>query len=66
MEYLRVGVGEPLLKLSFGLDTGILHVLEVLAHVLHLVLKVTQIRVVSLLTLNHLCSFSNRSLLRKF
>ena len=52
--YLRVGVGESLLKLSFGLDTGIFHVLEVLRHVFHLVFEAGQIVVLPSLTLNHL------------
>ena len=55
--YLRVGVGEALFELALGLDTSILHVLKVLAHVLHLVLQVVQIWVLSCLFLNHL-SFS--------
>ena len=51
---LRVGVGESLLKLALRLDTSVFHVLEVLGHVLHLVLEVSQIVVVSSLSLNHL------------
>ena len=52
--YLRVCVGESLLKLAFGLNSGILHVFEVLAHILHLVLEVVQIRILPRLLLNHL------------
>lgn len=51
--YLRVSVGESLLKLSFRLDTGILHVLEVLTHILHLILEIGQVAIFSLGTLNH-------------
>jgi len=43
---LGVCVSKPLLKLSLRLDTGILHILKVLTHVLHLVLEVCQIRVI--------------------
>ena len=51
--YLRVGIGESLLELAFGLDSGILHVLEILRHVLHLVLQASQIRIFFLLSLDH-------------
>ena len=54
MDYLRVCVGESLLKLAFGLNSGILHVFKVLAHILHLVLQVVQIRILPRLLLNHL------------
>ena len=55
---LRVSVGESLLELTFGLDTRILHVLEVLAHVLHLILQIGQVLVLSCSALNHLSLFS--------
>ena len=51
--YLRVGIGEPLLKLAFGLDSCIFHVLEILGHVLHLVLQTSQIWVFFLFSLDH-------------
>lgn len=51
--FLRVGVCESLFKLAFGLDPGILHVLEVLAHVLHLILQLMKVLVLSLLLLYH-------------
>jgi hypothetical protein len=50
---LRVRVDESLVELSFGLNASILHVFEVLAHVLHLVAKVGQVGVLSLLCFNH-------------
>ena len=53
---LRVCVGEALLKLAFGLDSGILHVFEVLAHILHLVLEMTQVFIFTFLRFNHFVS----------
>ena len=56
---LRIGVGESLLELALGLDARILHVFEVLAHILHLVLQVGQVGVLPCGALNHLpLSFS--------
>ena len=52
--YLRVGVGEALFELALGLDTSILHVLKVLAHVLHLILQIGQVAIFTLFALNHL------------
>ena len=51
---LRVCVGEALFKLAFRLDPGIFHVFEVLAHVLHLVLEVTQVFIFTLFGFNHI------------
>ena len=54
---LRVGVGESLLKLPLGLDTSILHILEVLTHIFHLVLELLEVLVLSLLLLYHFLKF---------
>ena len=54
---LRVCVGEALLKLAFGLDSGILHVFEVLAHILHLVLELAQVFIFTSFRFNHCCLF---------
>ena len=51
--YLRVCVGESLLKLTFRLDTRIFHVFEVIAHVLHLVLELAEVLVFTSLGFNH-------------
>lgn len=53
---LLVSVGEALFELPLGLDTGILHVLEVLRHVLHLVLELLQVFILATFLLDHICS----------
>ena len=57
MYSLRVSVLEALLKLAFGLDSSILHVLEVLAHILHLVLELSQVLIFTFSRFNHDCTF---------
>ena len=58
LDCLRVCVGEALLELAFGLDSGILHVFEVLAHILHLVLERGQVLVFTFRCFNHDCIFN--------
>ena len=57
LDCLRVCVGEALLELAFGLDSGILHVFEVLAHILHLVLELAQVFVFTSFRFNHFSFF---------
>ena len=57
MSNLRVSILETLFKLAFGLDSSILHVLEVLAHILHLVLERGQVLVFPFRCFNHDCTF---------
>ena len=52
-DYLRVSVGKSLFKLAFRLDSGILHVLKVLAHILHLVLELAQVFILPFFRFNH-------------
>ena len=54
---LRVCVGEALFQLAFGLDSGILHVFKVLAHILHLVLELAQVVIFTSFRFNHCCLF---------
>jgi hypothetical protein len=54
---LRVGVRETLLQLAFGLDTRILHVLEVLRHILHLVLELLKVLIFTTFLLNHIYTY---------
>ena len=56
-ECLRVSVGESLLKLAFGLDTSIFHILKVLRHVLHLVFQIRQISILTGCPFDHFYFF---------
>lgn len=53
---LLVSVGKALFELPLGLDTGVLHVLEVLRHVLHLILELLQVFILATFLLDHICS----------
>ena len=53
MRYLREHVGESLLQLPFRLNTCVLHVFEVLAHVFHLGLELTHIFILPPFVFNH-------------
>ena len=55
---LRVSVGEALLELALRLDPSILHVFEVLRHVLHLVLEVVKVAILPGRLFNHFSSLS--------
>jgi len=52
-EDLRVCVDKALLELTFGLDSGILHIFKVLGHILHLVAQVGKVWVFLFLGFDH-------------
>lgn len=56
MYALLVCVGEALFELPLGLDTCVLHVLEVLRHVLHLVLELLKVFILATFLLYHIYS----------